>query len=98
MLPLEEAHWRLSTLPSLCAGFRDRGTLREGAPADIVVYDYDKLAMGPMEIAHDFPGGEWRRVQKADGYRYLFVNGQMTMEDGRETGNMSGRLLRHGAA
>jgi len=98
MLSLEEAHWRLSTLPSLCAGFRDRGTLREGAPADIVVYDYDKLAMGPIELAHDFPGGEWRRVQKAEGYRYLFVNGRMTMEDGRETGNMSGRLLRHGAA
>ncbi len=98
MLPLEEAHWRLSTLPSLCAGFRDRGTLREGAPADIVVYDFDKLAMGPIELAHDFPGGEWRRVQKAEGYSYIFVNGQMTMEHGKETGNMSGRLLRHGAA
>jgi N-acyl-D-aspartate/D-glutamate deacylase len=98
MMPLEEAHWRLSTLPSLCAGFRDRGTLREGAPADIVVYDYDKLSMGPIELAHDFPGGEWRRVQKAEGYSYIFVNGQMTMEHGNETGNMAGRLLRHGAA
>jgi N-acyl-D-aspartate/D-glutamate deacylase len=54
--------------------------------------------MGPIELAHDFPGGEWRRVQKADGYSYMFVNGQMTMDHGRETGNMSGRLLRHGAA
>jgi len=98
MMTLEDAHWRLSTLPALCAGFRDRGTLREGAPADIVVYDYDKLAMRPVELTHDFPGGEWRRVCKADGYRYLFVNGQMTMDDGKETGNMSGRLLRHGAA
>ncbi len=98
MLSLEEAHWRLARCPRSARGFRDRGTLREGAPADIVVYDFDKLEMRPMEIAHDLPGGEWRRVQKADGYRYMFVNGQMTMEDGRETGNMSGRLLRHGAA
>src|SRR5579863_5685067 len=66
MLTLEEAHWRLSALPAMCAGFRDRGTLRVGAPADIVIYDYENLALRPMEVAHDFPGGEWRRVQKAD--------------------------------
>ena len=54
--------------------------------------------MGPMEIAHDFPGR--RMASRAEGRRLslLFVNGQMTMEDGKETGNMSGRLLRHGAA
>ena len=98
MLSLEEAHWRLSTLPSLCAGFRDRGTLREGAPADIVVYDYEGLRIRPLEIAKDFPGNEWRRVQKADGYRYIFVNGEMTLENGKETGKTSGHLLRHGAA
>jgi N-acyl-D-amino-acid deacylase len=98
MLNLEEAHWRLSALPALCAGFRDRGTLREGAPADIVVYNYDLLRIRPMEIARDFPGGEWRRVQKADGYRYILVNGTVTMEEGRETGASAGRLLRHGAS
>ena len=97
MLSLEEAHWRLSALPAMCAGFRDRGTLRAGAPADIVVYDYENLAMRPMEIAHDFPGGEWRRVQKADGYKCVLVNGQITMSDGSETGANSGRLLRHGS-
>ena len=41
-LTLEEIHWRLSALPAFCAGFKDRGFLREGAPADIVVYDFDK--------------------------------------------------------
>ncbi|HEY6418976.1 MAG TPA: amidohydrolase family protein [Candidatus Binataceae bacterium] len=98
MLSLEEAHWRLSTLPALCAGFRDRGTLREGAPADVVVYDYDKLGVRKMEVARDLPGGEWRRVQKADGYRYIVVNGEVTLEGGVPSGAMSGRLLRHGAA
>ena len=34
MCSLEHAHWRLSALPAHCAGFRDRGTLVEGAPAD----------------------------------------------------------------
>ncbi len=98
MLSLEEAHWRLSALPALCAGFRDRGFLREGAPADVVVYDYDKLRVCPMEIAHDLPGGEWRRIRKAEGYHAIMVNGVVTIENDRETGAHPGRLLRHGAA
>ena len=98
MLSLEEAHWRLSALPALCAGFRDRGFLREGAPADVVVYDYEKLHVRPMEIAHDLPGGEWRRVRKAEGFHSIMVNGVETIQNDRETGKHPGRLLRHGAA
>jgi N-acyl-D-aspartate/D-glutamate deacylase len=96
VMSLEAAHWRLSTQPALCAGFKNRGTLREGAPADIVVYDLNKLAIKPMEIVHDFPGGEWRRVKRAEGYQQILVNGQVTLENGKPTSNMSGRLLRYG--
>ena len=71
--------------------------LREGMPADIVIYDLEKLAVKPMEIAHDFPGGEWRRIKRAEGYRKILVNGEVTLEDGKPTGAMSGKLLRHGA-
>jgi N-acyl-D-aspartate/D-glutamate deacylase len=97
MCSLEHAHWRLSALPAHCAGFRDRGTLVEGAPADLVVYDYERLACLPAEVAHDFPGGEWRRIQRAHGYRFVLVNGEVTIEDDRETHVHSGRLLRHGS-
>jgi len=86
----------LSTQPALCAGFKNRGMLREGTPADIVIYDLNKLAVKPMEIVHDFPGGEWRRVKRAEGYRKILVNGQVTLEDGEPTGAMSGKLLRYG--
>jgi N-acyl-D-amino-acid deacylase len=96
MLTLEEAHWRLSALPAYCAGFRERGVLREGAPADIVIYDYDRLKLRPMEIAHDFPGGEWRRVQRAEGYYRVLVNGEVTRHEDAATDVMSGKLLRHG--
>jgi N-acyl-D-amino-acid deacylase len=97
MCSLEHAHWRLSALPAHCAGFRDRGTLAVGAPADVVVYDLERLACLPGEVAHDLPGGEWRRIQRARGYRFVLVNGAVTIEDDRETGVHSGRLLRHGA-
>ena len=94
LIELEEAHWRLSALPAHCAGFRDRGTLEVGKAADVVVYDYDNLAQGPSEIAHDLPGGEWRRVRKAKGYRYVLVNGQVTIDDDKETGVAAGSLMR----
>ncbi len=96
VMSLEEAHWRLSAQPAMCGGFRNRGTLVEGAAADVVVYDLERLKILPMEIAHDFPGGEWRRVQRAEGYRSVMVNGEAIFEDGHETGAEPGRLLRHG--
>jgi N-acyl-D-amino-acid deacylase len=98
IVSLEEAHYRLSALPAAMAGFRDRGVLAEGMPADLVVYDFDHLRCTPPEIVRDFPGGEWRRIQKAEGYRWIFVNGEPTFIDGESTGATPGRLLRHGQA
>ncbi len=98
VLSLEEAHYRLSCLPAKMSGFVDRGILAEGRPADIVIYDFDTLHSTPSEIAHDFPGNEWRRVQKAVGYRHILVNGEETFRDGECTGATPGKLLRHGHA
>jgi len=95
-LTLEQIHWRLSALPAFCAGFKDRGFLREGAPADIVVYDFDELNVRPIEVVHDLPGNEWRRVQRADGYKWMIVNGEVTFQGDNCTGATPGRLLRHG--
>jgi N-acyl-D-aspartate/D-glutamate deacylase len=94
IMTLEEAHWRLSTMVGWAIGIRDRGWLREGMPADIVVYDMDKLAVRPMETVHDLPDGDWRRVQKADGYRFIIVNGQVTFEDNVCSGALPGKMLR----
>jgi N-acyl-D-amino-acid deacylase len=100
-LTLEEAHYRMSALPAHAAGFRDRGILREGYAADVVVYDLKGLDIDPDwvgEISHDFPGGEWRRVQRSKGYRSIVVNGVETFADGKCTGDTPGKLLRHGRA
>jgi N-acyl-D-amino-acid deacylase len=94
IMTLEEAHWRLSAMLGWAIGIRDRGWLREGMPADIVVYELEKLAVRPMETIKDLPDGDWRRVQKADGYNYLIVNGQVTFEDGKCTGVLPGKMLR----
>lgn len=96
VVSLEEMHYKLSYLPAHIAGFKDRGFLREGAPADIVMYDLDKLKVLPTTIAHDLPGGEWRRITMGEGYRWIMVNGEVTFEDGKPTGALPGKLLRHG--
>lgn len=98
-ITLEEAHYRMSALTAHAAGFKDRGTLREGAAADIVVYDMEELDVEPSwvgEVVHDLPAGEWRRVQRAKGYQNIIVNGEITFEDGECTGATPGQLLRHG--
>ena len=96
VMTLEDAHFKLSYLPAHCGGFKDRGVIREGAPADILVYDLDKLEILPSEIAEDLPGGDWRRIQKAKGYNWILVNGEVTFEDGEPTGALPGKLLRNG--
>ena len=95
---LEEAHYHLSYLPAQAAGFLDRGYLRAGAPADIVVYDLEKLRITPEgghDVVYDYPANEWRRVQRAEGYRWILVNGEVTFEDGKPTGATPGQLLRN---
>ncbi|AMK25583.1 N-acyl-D-amino-acid deacylase family protein [Sphingobium sp. TKS] len=101
LLTLEEAHFLLSALPARVNGFKDRGTLTEGQAADIIIYDMDVLKQVPeglFETRQDLPGGDWRRVRWAEGYRWTIVNGDVTFENGVCTNATPGKLLRHGRA
>ncbi|MSP43580.1 MAG: aminoacylase [Alphaproteobacteria bacterium] len=98
-ITLEEAHYRLSALPAKAAGFVDRGELKPGLAADIVVYGLNELAADPEwvgDIVHDFPANEWRRIKRAKGYHAIIVNGVTTFVDGECTGATPGKLLRQG--
>ena len=97
-MSLEEAHFRLSGMSAWAAGLKDRGTLRPGMAADIVIYDSDTVAAAESEIVHDLPANEWRRVQRAEGYKHIMVNGEVTFNDGQCSGATSGALLYNGAA
>jgi N-acyl-D-amino-acid deacylase len=72
----------------------DRGTLEVGMRADINVIDFDNLKLESPEIIYDLPAGGRRMFQKARGYLYTLVSGQVIMKDGVETTAMPGALVR----
>ena len=96
VVSLEQAHYKISTLPAWFADFKDRGMLRVGAWADIMVYDQSELGFLYDKLVHanDFPGGERRLIQKSTGIRYTIVNGNITFEGNDCTGSLPGKLLR----
>jgi N-acyl-D-aspartate/D-glutamate deacylase len=98
VMSLEEAHWRLSAYPAMAVGLRDRGSIAEGRPADVIVYDPATVDALPQERAFDYPADEWRLIQKAIGYDRVIVNGRTTFIDGVCTDETPGKLLRHGTA
>jgi N-acyl-D-aspartate/D-glutamate deacylase len=75
-------------------GLRDRGIVAPGYRADLNVIDFDALQLHPPQIAFDLPGGAQRFIQRADGYRYTIVHGEVVQENGEDTGARPGRLIR----
>lgn len=93
-IPVEDAVRRLSSEPAEIFGLKGRGQLVPGAFADVNVIDFEKLCIDVPEYAHDLPLGAGRWTQRARGYDYTIVNGQVAVEAGRHTGRLMGRLIR----
>ncbi len=93
-LSLEQAVWRLTGMPATVHGLRDRGFLRPGAWADLVVFDLDELAAGDAYRVRDFPAETERYVADAKGYRAVIVNGVPILEENKPTGAMPGHVIR----
>ncbi len=85
---------RLTQLPASVLGLIDRGTLRVGAYADINVFDIDALASEHPKYANDFPGGAGRFTIAARGYAATIVNGAIVTEQGANTGERPGTVIR----
>ncbi len=96
LMSLEQGHQKMSALPAWFSDMKNRGTLRLGDFADIMVYNMDELGLlyDKPRFENDFPGGEKRLVQKPTGMRYIIVNGAVTFIDNECTGALPGKLLR----
>lgn len=91
---LEQAVRRITYDTATAWGLHDRGLIREGMAADLVVFDPDTIGPRLPEVVHDLPAGAKRLKQTADGIRHTIVNGEILLTDNQPTGAVPGRLLR----
>ena len=82
VMPLPQAIHKLTGEPAGVFGLKDRGTIEVGKAADVVVFDYDTIAPGPLRRIRDFPAdGERLVADKPVGMRHVVVNGTVIRED-----------------
>jgi N-acyl-D-aspartate/D-glutamate deacylase len=95
VMSLEQAVRRLTFDSATTFGLYDRGLIRPGMAADIVIFDPDTVNCGPEMVVHDFPAGGWRIKEPAEGVICTIVNGQVLMDGGKHTGALPGRVMRN---
>ncbi len=95
-MSLERAVQLITQAPAELFGLRDRGLLREGYRADVVVFDPATVASGEVNLVDDLPGGASRLYADAIGVHRVFVNGATSVVDGKPTGARTGTVLRSG--
>lgn len=96
LIALEEAVHQLTQAPAELYGIRDRGVLRPGAYADVVVFDAGQIGVGPIHTRYDLPGGAGRLYAEPLGVEHVLVNGCEIARRGELTGEYPGTLLRSG--
>jgi N-acyl-D-aspartate/D-glutamate deacylase len=96
LMPLETAVHKLTKVQADLLGVPDRGELRPGAWADVVVFDPATIAPGPVRRVRDFPAdGERLTADQPVGVRHVLVNGTPIVVDGdHDRDARPGRLVR----
>jgi N-acyl-D-amino-acid deacylase len=85
VLRLEEAIRRMTSLPAQKFQLRDRGLVRQGMAADLVVFDEKTIMdMSTFTDPHAY----------STGFAFVIINGTITVADGRHTGARNGRILK----
>jgi N-acyl-D-amino-acid deacylase len=95
IMSLEEAVSKLTFQVASVFGLQDRGLLRAGLAADVVVFDPATINTVAPEYVQDLPGNERRMIQRATGVHHTLVNGQVVIENGAVAGAYPGQVLRN---
>ncbi|ORV88911.1 aminoacylase [Mycobacterium interjectum] len=96
VVTLEEAIRLITDVPARFYGLAERGRIRPGWHADLVLFDPDTVGHGPERTRYDLPSGAPRLVADADGITSVLVGGVEVCRDGAATGALPGTVLRSG--
>ena len=95
VLTLQEAIRKMTSFPAQKLGLRDRGQIREGMWADIVVFDFDRIKdRATCRFPYTFPLPNYPH-RYPEGIEYVLVNGRIVVENENHTGELAGRVLRY---
>lgn len=97
LMTIEQAVRALTYVPASIFGLFDRGLLRPGMAADVVIFDPQTVGPRPPVLVHDYPAGAGRLDQPAVGVIATVVNGRLVTEQGKHTGALPGRQLKNSA-
>lgn len=102
-IPIARAIRMLTSRPAEVFGLTDRGTLAEGKPADVVVFDLETVGASDLERVYDLPAGQDRLISHASGIEAVIVNGVLLRNNNIDVidgsaGELPGKLLRNGTA
>src|SRR5947207_15218815 len=93
-MSLEQAVRRLTFDSASTFGLYDRGLLRPGMAADIAIFDPATVKCGKEEVVHDLPAGGWRIKEPADSVSHTIVDGQVLLENEKQTAALLGGVVR----
>lgn len=95
VLRLEEAIHKMTGMPAARLGLGDRGLIRHGCAADLVVFDLVRVRdWATNRWPHSFPFENYPHGYP-EGIDWVLVNGRIAVEEGRPTGVLAGTVLRH---
>jgi N-acyl-D-aspartate/D-glutamate deacylase len=97
LMGVEEAVHLITQAPAEFYGLRERGVLREGWKADVVVFDPATVGSEQVQMRYDLPGDAGRLVAGAVGIEHVLVNGAAIVDHGALTAARTGALLRAGS-
>ena len=96
ILPLEEAIHLMTDVQAKLYGLKQRGQVKEGWHADVVVLDPATIGTDDVAMRFDLPGGAGRLYADSHGIEHVFVNGRAIVRNGELTAERGGTLIRSG--
>ncbi len=95
VLTLQEAIRKMTSFPAQKLGLRDRGQIREGMWADIVVFNFENIRdRATCRFPYEFPLPNYPH-KYPEGIEHVLVNGEVVVTKGEHTGALPGHIIRH---